>query len=97
MKVTVVDKAELRPCVSNLPDGATFTLQPDGSVFLKVRRPKSQSSHINRMLEGYADDMVPAVSLRQGNFVLLDGATKVFPVDAEVLITSKHGTPREGD
>lgn len=97
MKVTVTNKAELCPCVSNLPDGATFTMSPDGSVFMKVRRPKAPNSHINRMLEHYADDMVPVVSLRQGNFVLLANSTQVFPVDAEVLITSKHGTPREGD
>lgn len=97
MKVTVTDKADLCPQVSSLPDGATFTLQPDGSVLMKVRRPKSPTSHINRMLEHYADDMVPAVSLRQGNFALLADSTRVYPVDAEVLVTSKHGTPREGD
>ena len=97
MKVTVTNETTRHHCVSDLPDGAAFTLQPNGSVLMKIRRPKSQSSHINRMLEGYASDKVPVVSLRQGNFILLDGSTLVYPVDAEVLITSKYGTPRGWD
>lgn len=96
MKVTVTNKHEDLPAVRDLPDGAAFTKLPDGSVFIKVRRPKARSAHINELLAGRSTDTVAVVSLRQGNLVLLQGSERVFPVDAEVVVASKHGTPQEG-
>lgn len=96
MKVTVANVAESLPTIEELPDGAAFTTLPDGSVFVKVRRPKSRVGVIHQMLAHVSTDTVAAVSLRQGNMILLPGAERVFPVEAEVVVTSKYGTPREG-
>ena len=97
MKVTVTNKHEDLPALRDLPDGAAFTAMPDGSVFIKVRKPKSTSAPIHQMLADRPTDVIAIVSLRQGNLVLAHGEDRVFPVDAEVVVTSKYGTPREGE
>lgn len=97
MKVTVTNKHEDLPALRDLPDGAAFTTLPDGSVFIKVRRPSTRTAPINELLAGRSTDTVAIVSLRQGNLVLLQGSERVFPVAAEVVVTSKHGTPRGGE
>jgi len=89
MKITVeqsIRKEERLPELECMQGGDTFTVVPDGVVYVRCTGATGK---------GFCDPEIKlAVSLLSGKIAAFPAGKRVYPVRAEARVYSEYGTPK---